>query len=286
MKITSEISFILLCLFAIKLCQGENKYCQEAVDSVETVTSCPTSKLEWDIAANKKNCNRIAVRQNCSAVEKFQYHCVINAYRNRLVEVCAPTRLIFKRCVEFNVGGGVIQDQRSAPCNKTFPKCDGIYNSSDAYKYPDCYKLVCMGDMISPTAVSKINTTVNVTVTTISTEDEPNSALSVKTGIAAVFVTVVLLIFIGALVAVFRCRRLWERKQNVEHTELLSVEEGNGQRQSYVAKQTTVPVNEAQKSINCKEKIDLPQKECENKAFLNAKKKVLQRCRRDRTYSA
>lgn len=41
---------------------------------------------------------------------------------------------------------------------------------------PDCYKLVFMGDMISPTAVSKINTTVNVTVTTISTEDEPNSA--------------------------------------------------------------------------------------------------------------
>lgn len=40
----------------------------------------------------------------------------------------------------------------------------------------DCYKLVCMGDMISPTAESKINTTVTVTVTTISTEDEPNSA--------------------------------------------------------------------------------------------------------------
>lgn len=38
------------------------------------------------------------------------------------------------RCVEFNVGGGVIQDQLSAPCNATFPKCDEYYISSDAYK--------------------------------------------------------------------------------------------------------------------------------------------------------
>lgn len=37
-------------------------------------------------------------------------------------------------CVEFNVGGGVIQDQRSAKCNDTFPKCESIYNSVDAYK--------------------------------------------------------------------------------------------------------------------------------------------------------
>lgn len=37
-------------------------------------------------------------------------------------------------CVEFNVGGGVIQDQRSAKCNDTFPKCESIYNSVDAFK--------------------------------------------------------------------------------------------------------------------------------------------------------
>lgn len=37
-------------------------------------------------------------------------------------------------CVEFNVGGGVIQDQRSTPCNDPFPKCDAIYDSCQAYK--------------------------------------------------------------------------------------------------------------------------------------------------------
>lgn len=37
-------------------------------------------------------------------------------------------------CVEFNVRGGVIQDHRSARCNRTFPKCDNSYQSSHAYK--------------------------------------------------------------------------------------------------------------------------------------------------------
>lgn len=37
-------------------------------------------------------------------------------------------------CVEFNLQGGVIQDQYASPCNDTFPKCDKYYNSSTAYK--------------------------------------------------------------------------------------------------------------------------------------------------------
>lgn len=79
-----------------QLFTSQNRYCEEAVNSVESVASCPTSKTEWDIAALKKNCSRIASRQNCiNAIEKFQYHCVINGLRNKLVEVCAPTRIIF-----------------------------------------------------------------------------------------------------------------------------------------------------------------------------------------------
>lgn len=47
-------------------------------------------------------------------------------------------------CVEFNVGGGVIQDQRSAKCDDTFPKCDNIYNSVDAYKCNTLKKTIIM----------------------------------------------------------------------------------------------------------------------------------------------
>lgn len=82
-----------LCLIDMQLCRG--RYCQEAVNSVKIVDSCPTSKTEWDAAARKKNCSRIALQQDCSLIEKFQYHCVINGYRNETMEVCAPSRIIF-----------------------------------------------------------------------------------------------------------------------------------------------------------------------------------------------
>lgn len=77
------------------MCVLGNRYCQDAVDSVEIVTTCPTSKTEWEIAAYKKNCERIVSRQKCDSVERFKYHCVINGFRNELVEVCAPSRIIF-----------------------------------------------------------------------------------------------------------------------------------------------------------------------------------------------
>lgn len=81
--------------FLQQLCTSQNRYCQKAVDSVRVVDSCPTSETEWDVAARKKNCGRIASKQNCATVEKFQYHCVVNGLRNKLLEVCAPTRIIF-----------------------------------------------------------------------------------------------------------------------------------------------------------------------------------------------
>lgn len=140
------VAFVITVLL-IQLCRG--RYCQEAVNSVQIVESCPTSKTEWDAAARKKNCSRMALQQDCSTVEQFQYHCVINGYRNETLEVCAPTRIIFGHCVEFNVPGGVIQDQLSTPCNDIFPKCDGIYNSMTAYKYPDCYQLVYNNKSVS-----------------------------------------------------------------------------------------------------------------------------------------
>ncbi|XP_052710893.1 uncharacterized protein LOC128185306, partial [Crassostrea angulata] len=131
----------------IEVCKSDNNYCQEAVNSVTVVKYCPTSITEWGVAARRKNCSSIASKQNCSPSEKFQYHCVINGYRNETLEVCAPTRIIFGHCAEFNVDGGVIQDQIFTPCKDTFPKCDQFYRSVTAYKYPDCYKLVLEGQV-------------------------------------------------------------------------------------------------------------------------------------------
>lgn len=87
------------------MCECRNRYCKEAVDSVEIVTDCPTSKTEWEIAVRKKSCGRIASRQKCDSVERFKYHCVINGFRNEVMEVCAPSRIIFgkKKCITENI---------------------------------------------------------------------------------------------------------------------------------------------------------------------------------------
>lgn len=74
---------------------SQNRFCQEAVSSIQRVAACPTTKTEWKRAALKKNCSELALRQNCVPVNKFKYHCVINGLRNKLVEVCAPERIIF-----------------------------------------------------------------------------------------------------------------------------------------------------------------------------------------------
>lgn len=76
------------------MCIGGFNYCKEAVDSVESVTSCPTSKSELESAANKKNCQLTAAQQKCSEPETFLYHCVINGYGNETIEVCALRRLM------------------------------------------------------------------------------------------------------------------------------------------------------------------------------------------------
>lgn len=141
------MSTCLLCLgvflMTIQSCRSQLTPCEENVSNLTVVPSCPKSKVEWDIAARKKKCNRRAAALTCAASEKFKYHCVINGYRNALVEVCAPERIILGHCTEFNVIGRVIQDHRTAPCkNGSFPNCDKFYWSTDAYKYPDCYDLI------------------------------------------------------------------------------------------------------------------------------------------------
>lgn len=207
MKYVKNVYHVFLVLFQIQLIKSEIKYCHEAVASVKIVSSCPDSKEAWDIAAHKKNCSRMAAGQTCTTADKFQYHCVINGFRNKFVEVCAPTRIIFGHCVEFNTGGGVIQDQMSAPCNSSFPKCDDIYHSTDAYKYPDCYALVSGGDF-------KSSTTTSSTFGDSDTEQEQNGTIS---GIISAVLVVTILVIIGVLV--FKFKRRLSRLPNDKETQ-------------------------------------------------------------------
>lgn len=89
------------CLQQIHVYECEAIYCQEAVASVALVGSCPTSEIEWDTAARRKNCSSVSSYQNCSTVEKFQYHCVINGYRNETLQGSLRTFKNNFRCVNY-----------------------------------------------------------------------------------------------------------------------------------------------------------------------------------------
>lgn len=59
------------------------------------VDSCPTDDREKDKFAEKKQCERYARENNCTAdPSEFQYHCVINTHRNATIEVCALKKII------------------------------------------------------------------------------------------------------------------------------------------------------------------------------------------------
>lgn len=243
----------VLLLVQVHLCTSVNRYCQEAVDSVTTVGSCPTTKAEWDAAARRKNCSRIASTQKCSDVDQFVYHCVINGYRNQTLEVCAPLRIIFGHCVEFNVGGGVIQDQRSAKCDDTFPKCESIYNSVDAYKYPDCYKLVSLSDTVySTTTTSRTNTVATAAAASTKETTTYESDSTKNIAIIAAVVSVTTIILIVAIILVLWKRRCKKRRQRVPNGEV-----PNG----------VVLGGEPQEETNCTEEAGMLERGCETYAL-------------------
>lgn len=123
---------VLVVLIQVSRCQAKT--------DLKIVTICPTSKEEWDSAALKKNCSQfVALDTN---EERYEYHCVINAFLNATLEVCAPEKSMFGYCTEFNVAGQVLQNHEEAQCNEDFPRCDKVYSSADAYKFQDCYQIV------------------------------------------------------------------------------------------------------------------------------------------------
>lgn len=191
-------------MIQIHVARGADEDCMDAIYNTEVVESCPTSKVEWDIAARRKNCSKLAAeaeRKNCTMNEKQpEYHCLINALRNKLLEVCAPGKTIFGYCTEFNEAGKVIQNHYTASCEDVSPKCDKSYRSSDAYKYPGCYELVNK---------RQVSTDVE--------SGDPESGYSItKNIIATCIIAVVVLCLVAVTVLIKKCIRIRKEKRKRE----------------------------------------------------------------------
>lgn len=64
---------------------NSNKCNDNSAATAQIVKSCPQNHKEWIKAAARKGCEQMA--RFCSS---FEYHCVINAWGNETIEVCAP----------------------------------------------------------------------------------------------------------------------------------------------------------------------------------------------------
>lgn len=170
--------------------------CQDKTD-LKIVTLCPTSKEEWESAAEKKNCDRFVSQETDG--KQYEYHCIINAFLNETLEVCAPKKLIFGHCTEFYVAGGLLQNHQEAKCNESFPRCGRVYSSADAYKYPDCYKMV----------YDNRNKDYTTYLPPEKTNDEEDNGVT----IAAIINVVVAIVAISVAVILIK-KKLAEKKRN------------------------------------------------------------------------
>lgn len=73
--------------------------CSKSAETVRPVQKCPASQTEWDKAARRKNCSKIQKDDNCKKVE---YHCLVNEFRNKTIEVCTKKRIIRKGMYSLN----------------------------------------------------------------------------------------------------------------------------------------------------------------------------------------
>ncbi|XP_062585212.1 uncharacterized protein LOC134246882 [Saccostrea cucullata] len=124
----------IVCLCSV-LMGGNAQRCMESLPTLKKISSCPVNAAQWNAAALRKRCSK--VEQSCCSRKDFVYHCLVNAFGNETVEVCAQRRKT-NYCVEFNSLGALIQPNFEMNCTSSTIHCGKFYNSTDMYKVPQC----------------------------------------------------------------------------------------------------------------------------------------------------
>ncbi|XP_061192407.1 uncharacterized protein LOC133200642 [Saccostrea echinata] len=170
--ITMVTAFVLLTVSTEYVYLLDDKECKESKQTAVHVDTCPKSAEDWKEAASRKGCQNIKFSENCTS---FEYHCVINAWINETVEVCAPIRnIIGNVCAEFSFGGSRIQSNYNATCQS----CPEVYLSNKSYNYSECYDLVYTARNRSRYLAITTPSTVETTIKTESIK--PTASLNQK----------------------------------------------------------------------------------------------------------
>ncbi|XP_062574685.1 uncharacterized protein LOC134236525 [Saccostrea cucullata] len=212
---------LLRCLFAIALIQfvfglNEGKY-PESLPTVNEVPDCPRNKEDWQVAAEGKHSDQIKNIDNTP----FVYHCLINAWANATIEVCAPTWYISGYCAMYSIPDARVIDNEKYDCTKYTPPCPTRYLSSEAYKYSVCYEIVRPAVTLFMTQVSKAEE-----ISTQSTEEVTPTAkfTSVHLILTIIIPAILLLALFGGFVFLRRIisvkRESRENDMHVDNNEM------------------------------------------------------------------
>ncbi|XP_078334690.1 uncharacterized protein LOC111099579 isoform X1 [Crassostrea virginica] len=133
-----QIVIILLNISEVNV--SDEKIC---VTEIEIVSSCPVTEQEYNEAARRKHCS--SMKSTCTnQVEQLEYHCLPNAWGDKLYEMCSTDKVIIgNSCAEYNERGQRIQPNYERKCNGVNfgVKCPFKYFANKSYLYPGCLTL-------------------------------------------------------------------------------------------------------------------------------------------------
>nr|XP_034332256.1 uncharacterized protein LOC105324382 isoform X3 [Crassostrea gigas] len=107
------LTYMILIILKVEISKANDESCPISRKTVQIVDECPDSLEKWIKAAMRKNCASFANQ-------------------------CSKPRF----CTEYSFSGNMIQQNIRTRC-PIFQnnRCPMYYRSTDAYKYPGCYKL-------------------------------------------------------------------------------------------------------------------------------------------------
>lgn len=143
MYLVNAIAIIAVIIFTNGQITDCYSSCGQSIPTISYVESCPRNKIDWDMAAKRKNCEIMAPYQNCTEPENFKYHCLINELLNATLEICAPIYYLPGHCAIYNTVDKDIKENYKPgfECSK-YPKaerCPSRYPSTEGYKYLRCF---------------------------------------------------------------------------------------------------------------------------------------------------
>ncbi|XP_062615172.1 uncharacterized protein LOC134276909 isoform X2 [Saccostrea cucullata] len=141
-----------------KVCNSSALKCYASQPTETEVQKCPLTPKELEEATQRKNCEIIALSQNCTKPEHFKYHCVLSINRRSLMEVCAPFIFSQEYCVGFDTLGLQIQQIFDSSCTKFPDPCPIGFASWNSSAFSGCYELIEHRQRKSNSGGSDINT--------------------------------------------------------------------------------------------------------------------------------